>query len=84
MIVPLVLDGLLSGVYEAKQQLRLPGLHGVSGWFWKGCQATLGQRSMIDFVIVSSDLWLYILDFWVKRGADLSTDRHLVVSWICW
>jgi len=34
---------------------------------------------MIDFVIVSSDL-----DTRVKRGAELSTDHHLVVSWIRW
>ena len=32
-------------------------------------QTTLGQISMIDFVVVSSDLWLYVLDTWVKRRA---------------
>jgi len=37
---------------------------------------------MIDFVIVSSDLRPYVLDTLVKRGAELSTDHHLVVSWI--
>ncbi|XP_066535190.1 ecto-ADP-ribosyltransferase 5-like [Hoplias malabaricus] len=42
--------------------------------------STLGQRSMIDFVIVSSDLRPYILDTWVKRGAELSTDHHLVAK----
>ena len=47
-------------------------------------QATLGQRSMIDFVVVSSELRPYILDSRVKRGAELSTDHHLVVSWISW
>jgi hypothetical protein len=45
-------------------------------------QNTLGRRSMIDFVIVSSDLRPYVLDTRVKRGAELSTDHHLVVSWI--
>uniref|UniRef100_A0A8D2ZX27 Endonuclease/exonuclease/phosphatase domain-containing protein n=1 Tax=Scophthalmus maximus TaxID=52904 RepID=A0A8D2ZX27_SCOMX len=45
-------------------------------------QSTLGQRSMIDFVIVSSDLRPHVLDTRVKRGAELSTDHHLVVSWI--
>ncbi len=45
-------------------------------------QDTLGRRSMIDFVVVSSDLRLYVLDPRVKRGAELSTDHHLVVSWI--
>ncbi|KAK3574627.1 hypothetical protein QTP86_011543 [Hemibagrus guttatus] len=46
-------------------------------------QDTLGRRSMIDLVVVSSDLWLHILDTRVKRGVELSTDHHLVVSWIC-
>ena len=46
------------------------------------CTWTLGQRSMIDFVIVSSDLRSHVLDTWVKRGAELSTDHHLVVSWV--
>ncbi|KAM8748485.1 uncharacterized protein AB9X84_013627 [Acanthopagrus schlegelii] len=35
---------------------------------------------MIDFVVVSSDLRPYVLDNPVKRGAELSTDHHLVVS----
>ena len=39
------------------------------------------QRSMIDFVILSSDLRSYVFDTRVKRGAELSTDHHLVVSW---
>ncbi|KAK3574423.1 hypothetical protein QTP86_006591 [Hemibagrus guttatus] len=45
-------------------------------------QDTLGRRSMIDLVIMSSDLWPHVLDTRVKRGAELSTDHHLVVSWI--
>ncbi|KAI3369421.1 hypothetical protein L3Q82_007646 [Scortum barcoo] len=36
-------------------------------------QDTLGRRSMIDFVVVSSDLRPYVLDTRVKRGAELST-----------
>uniref|UniRef100_A0A8C6MDN2 Endonuclease/exonuclease/phosphatase domain-containing protein n=1 Tax=Nothobranchius furzeri TaxID=105023 RepID=A0A8C6MDN2_NOTFU len=47
-------------------------------------KGSLGRRSMIDFVVVSSDLQLYVLDTRVKRGAELSTDHHLVVSWIRW
>ncbi|KAI3364042.1 hypothetical protein L3Q82_010871 [Scortum barcoo] len=35
---------------------------------------------MIDFVVVSSDLRPYVLDTRVKRGAELSTDHHLVPS----
>ncbi|KAK3556527.1 hypothetical protein QTP70_009074 [Hemibagrus guttatus] len=45
-------------------------------------QDTLGRRSMIDLVVVSSALWPHVLDTRVKRGAELSTDHHLVVSWI--
>ncbi|KAK3554961.1 hypothetical protein QTP86_001863 [Hemibagrus guttatus] len=43
-------------------------------------QDTLGRRSMIDLVIVSSDLRPHVLDTRVKRGAELSTDHHLVES----
>ncbi|KAI3355038.1 hypothetical protein L3Q82_017857 [Scortum barcoo] len=41
---------------------------------------------MIDFVVVSSDLLAVCLGHTrVKRGAELlSTDHHLVVSWIRW
>ncbi|KAK3524041.1 hypothetical protein QTP70_017558 [Hemibagrus guttatus] len=42
-------------------------------------QDTLGRRSMIDLVVVSSDLRPHVLDTRVKRGAELSTDHHLVV-----
>ncbi|KAK3564029.1 hypothetical protein QTP86_006952 [Hemibagrus guttatus] len=45
-------------------------------------QDTLGWRSMIDLVVVLSDLRLHVLDTRVKRGAELSTNHHLVVSWI--
>ncbi|GAA6095909.1 receptor-type tyrosine-protein phosphatase F-like, partial [Tachysurus ichikawai] len=55
---------------------------GVHQYTWH--QDTLGRRSMIDFVVVSSDLRPYVLDTRVKRGAELSTDHHLVVSWIQW
>ena len=47
-------------------------------------QDILGGQSMIDFVVASSDLQLYVLDTRVKRGAELSTDHHLVVSWLRW
>ncbi|KAK3525108.1 hypothetical protein QTP86_016265 [Hemibagrus guttatus] len=53
---------------------------GVHQYTWY--QDTLGRRSMIDLVIVSSDLRPHVLDTRVKRGAELSTDHHLVVSWI--
>ncbi|TWW70651.1 hypothetical protein D4764_17G0001340 [Takifugu flavidus] len=44
----------------------------------------LGRRSMIDFVVASSDLRPHVLDTRVKRGVELSTDHHLVVSWLRW
>ena len=47
-------------------------------------QDTLDCRSMIDFMVVSSDLRLYVLDNWVKRGTEWSADPCLVVSWIRW
>uniref|UniRef100_A0A8C6Q6A0 Reverse transcriptase domain-containing protein n=1 Tax=Nothobranchius furzeri TaxID=105023 RepID=A0A8C6Q6A0_NOTFU len=56
--------------------------HKVHCYTWY--QGSLGRRSMIDFVVVSSDLRPYVLDTRVKRGAELSTDHHLVVSWIRW
>lgn len=42
----------------------------------------VGRRSVIHFVIISSDLRQLVLDIRSKRGAELSTD--LVVSWIRW
>ena len=40
---------------------------------------SMGQKSLIDFCIVSTDLFSNVLDVRVKRGAELSTDHHLVV-----
>ena len=40
---------------------------------------SLGQRSLIDFCIVSADLFSTVSDVRVKRGAELSNDHHLVV-----
>jgi len=39
---------------------------------------------VIHFVVMSSDLWPYVLDTRLKRVAELSTAHHLVVSWIGW
>ena len=46
-------------------------------------QDALGRIPMINFVVISSDLWLHVLDTWVKRGGELSTDHYLVDSWLC-
>ena len=40
---------------------------------------SMDQKSLIDFCIVSSDLLSDVLDVGLKRGAELSTDHHLVV-----
>ena len=42
-------------------------------------QTYFGAESLIDFCIVSSDLFSEVSDVRVKRGAELSTDHHLVV-----
>lgn len=42
------------------------------------------DRSMIDFVIVSSYLQQWALDMWVQWGTELSINCHLVVGWIRW
>ena len=42
----------------------------------------MDQKSLIDFCIVSSDLFSDVLDVRVKRGAELSTDHHLVVCFL--
>ena len=38
----------------------------------------MAQKSLIDFCIVSPDLFLEVLDVRLKRGAELSTDYNLV------
>ena len=43
---------------------------------------SMDQKSLIDFCIVSSDLFSDVLDVRVKRGAELSTDHHLVVCFL--
>ncbi|KAK3538885.1 hypothetical protein QTP86_018754 [Hemibagrus guttatus] len=50
---------------------------GAHQYMWY--QDSLGRRSMIDLVIVSSDLRPHVLDTRVKRGAEPSTDHHLVI-----
>ena len=42
-------------------------------------QTKYGQKSLIDFCIVSAGLFSSVLDVRVKRGAELSTDHHLVI-----
>ena len=49
--------------------------HGAQKSTWY--QSTSGQRSIIDFIVIPSDLRLRVLDTQVQRGARLSTDHHL-------
>lgn len=37
---------------------------------------------LIDFLVVSSDLWLYVLDTYAKRRIELSSKNYHVVNWI--
>lgn len=46
-------------------------------------QDALGRSSMINFVVVSSDLRRCVSATWVKREPELSTDHSLLVSCIC-
>ncbi|KAK3566793.1 hypothetical protein QTP86_004505 [Hemibagrus guttatus] len=51
---------------------------GAHQYMWY--QDTLGRRSMINLVVVSSDLRPHVLDTRVKRGEELSTNHQLVES----
>ena len=42
----------------------------------------MDQTPLVDFCIVSSDLFSDVLDGRVKRGAELSTDYHPVVCFL--
>ncbi|CAF3333272.1 unnamed protein product [Rotaria sp. Silwood2] len=46
-------------------------------WYKTGGQTT--QRSLIDFIITSDNIKRTVMDVRVKRGAELSTDHHLVI-----
>ena len=50
---------------------------GIHKYAWY--KDSLGQRYVIDFCIVSADLFSTVSDVRVKRGAELSIDHHLVV-----
>ena len=43
---------------------------------------SLGQRSLIDFCVVSADLFSTVSDVRIKRGAEMSTDHHLVQGFL--
>ncbi|KAK3561045.1 hypothetical protein QTP86_026393, partial [Hemibagrus guttatus] len=73
----LLLDFCASHSLSITNTIKHKGAHQYT-WY----QDTLGRRSMIDLVVMSSDLRPHVLDTRVKRGAELSTDHHLVVSWI--
>ncbi|KAK3549912.1 hypothetical protein QTP86_015528 [Hemibagrus guttatus] len=78
------LSGVLLLDFCASQSLSITNTmfkhKGAQQYTWY--EDALGERSMIDLVAVSSDLRPHVLDIQVKRGAELSTNHHLVVSWI--
>lgn len=39
---------------------------------------------MINFIVMSSELWPHVLDTQAKIGADLSTAHYMVVCCIRW
>ena len=41
---------------------------------------SLGQHFLIDFCIVSADLFSTVSDVRVKKGAKLSSDHHLALK----
>lgn len=41
---------------------------------------TLSHKSVVNFIIVSTDLQTYVHDTRVKKGAELLTDHHLMVG----
>ncbi|CAF3749773.1 unnamed protein product [Rotaria sp. Silwood1] len=51
----------------------------IHKYTWYKTGGSMAQRSLIDFVIVSQNLRRAVTDVRVKRGAELSTDHHLVV-----
>ncbi|KAK3519758.1 hypothetical protein QTP70_003909 [Hemibagrus guttatus] len=76
-VVSLRLPCVMDSLSITNTMFKHKGAHQYT-WY----QDTLGQRSMIDLVVVSSDLRPHVLDTQVKRGAGLSTGHHLVASWI--
>ena len=52
---------------------RKKGIHKYT-WY----RDSVGQRSIINFCIVTADLFTSVVDVHVKIGAKLSTDHHVV------
>ena len=67
------------GLSITNTMFRHKGVH-MCTWH----QDTPDRISLIDFEVLSSDLRPYVLDTRVKRGAELSTDNQLGVSWLRW
>ena len=63
------LPGRGSCIVHNEHHVRHIGVH-MCTWH----QDTLGCSLMIHFVVVSSDLWQHVLDTWVRRWAELSTN----------
>lgn len=51
---------------------------GIHKCMWH--QDTLSHKSVVNFIIVSTDLQTYVHDTRVNKGAELLTDHHLMVG----
>ena len=51
----------------------------IHKYTWYRLADSVTQKSLIDLFVVSDDLRKSVLDVCVKRGAELSTDHHLVL-----
>ena len=52
----------------------------IHKYTWYKVTDSKTQRSLIDFIITSDNVRHTVMDVRVKRGAELATDHHLVVS----
>lgn len=53
-------------------------LQNLEGFDWGEWTAWSKPKQWFVNMVKSSDLWLYVLDTWVKKWALLSTDHHLI------
>ena len=51
----------------------------IHKYTWYRLEDSAIQKSLIDLFVVSGDLRKSVMDVWVKRGAELSTDHHLAL-----
>lgn len=52
----------------------------IDKYTWYKTGDSIKNRSLIDFIIASDNMRRAVMDVRVKRGAELATDHHLVIS----